>query len=407
MEVKFNLLCLPVQVFDLVLRSVNNPWYVWGCTESGTFPWGHTRGWRVVFFSSGPRWPFFTSLISALGRLVYMIFRNMGFPGCSGTEFLECAFFSNGSVCHSSHHWGAFVQRNVFKWLLNAAQSLHQDLMSSSPPGCCNRCREASIEPFVTLDNLLPSRFIRTVTIQPSSCASLASADCFPARALAYVPTTHLLFHRQWQVGTSWGTVMTDPPCLSSADGVNHGDRHFCFVAKSKNKLYVSRSVRSATNSQRYNKSLVYLMWTAHQAIINPSSRPSLNLFISLSPKRRRKIYLSRAARAVGFWDGLNWRPHHSIFIKHSWQGELVGLGHCIMNTFDNMQKSQTKSFWARTRKRIFTGGKHDTAESTNYVICHGVLLIENAALGENVKELTRPVHLKVPHSDLQTDKTQ
>lgn len=124
-------------------------------------------------------------------------FQNTGFPGCYGTEFLERALFSNGSVCHSSHQWGAFVQRNVFKWLLNAAQSLHQDLMSSSPPGCCNRCTEASIEPFVTLDNLLPSRFIRTVTIQPSSCASLASADCFPARALAYVPTTHLLFHRQ------------------------------------------------------------------------------------------------------------------------------------------------------------------------------------------------------------------
>lgn len=315
MEVKFNLLCLPVQDFDLVLRSVNNPWYVWGCTESGTFPWGHTRGWRV-FFSSGPRWPFFTPLISALGRLVYMIFRNTSFLGCSGTEFLEHALFSNGSVCHSSHQWGAFVQRNVFKWLLNAAQSLHQDLMPSSPPGCCNRCVEASIEPFVTLDNLLPSRFIRTVTIQSSSCASLASDDCFPARALAYVPTTHLLFHRQWQVGTSWGTVMTDPPCLSSADGVNHADRHFCFVAKSKNKLYVCRSMRSATNSQRYNKSLVYLMWMAHQAIIKPSSRPSLNLFLSLSPKRRRKIYLSRAARAEGFWDGLNWRPHHSVSLN-------------------------------------------------------------------------------------------
>lgn len=85
------------------------------------------------------------------------------------------------TVCHSSHQWGAFVQRNVFKWLLNAAQGLHQDLMSSSPPGWCNRCVEASIEPFVTLNNLLPSRFIRTVTIQPSSCASLASADCFPS----------------------------------------------------------------------------------------------------------------------------------------------------------------------------------------------------------------------------------
>lgn len=53
---------------------------------------------------------------------------------------------------------------------------------------------------------------------------------------------------------------MTDPPCLSSADGVNHADRRFCFVAKSKNKVYVSRSAAPATNSQRYNKSLVYLM---------------------------------------------------------------------------------------------------------------------------------------------------
>lgn len=101
-------------------------------------------------------------------------------------------------------------------------------------------------------------------------------------RALAYVPTAHLLFHRQWQVGTSWGTVMTDLLCLSSSDGVNHADRRFCFVAKSKNKLYVSRSARPATNSQRYNKSLVYLMWMAHQAIIKPSSRLSLNLFIDI-----------------------------------------------------------------------------------------------------------------------------
>lgn len=162
--------------------------------------------------------------------------------------------------------------------------------MSSSPLRCCNRCTEASIKPFVPTDDLLPLRFIGMATIQLSRHASLASDYCFTTHALAYVPTTHLLFHRQWQVGMSWGTVMTDPSCLSSADGVNHADRRFCFVAKSKNKLYVSCSARPAMNSQRYNKSLVYLLWMACQAIIKPSSRPSLNLFISLSLKRHRKI---------------------------------------------------------------------------------------------------------------------
>lgn len=43
-------------------------------------------------------------------------------------------------------------------------------------------------------------------------------------------------------------------------------------------------------------------------------------------------------------------------------------------------------SFWTRTRKRIFHRGKHDTAESTNYVIYHSVLWIENATFGGKCK---------------------
>lgn len=95
---------------------------------------------------------------------------------------------------------------------------------------------------------------------------------------------------------------MTDPPCLSSADGVNHVDRRICFVAKSENKVYVSRSARPATNSQRYNKSLVYLMRMARQAIIKPSSRPSLNLFISLPLTRHCKISLVTCRTSCGIW---------------------------------------------------------------------------------------------------------
>lgn len=144
-------------------------------------PYRRVKGGFFVVFFHWPPWPFFTSLISALGRLLYMSFGNTGFPGRSGAELPARALFSNGSACHSSHQWGAFVQRNVFKRLLNAAQGFHQDLTSSSPPGCCNRCAEASIEPFVTPNNLLPSRLIRAATIQPSSRASLAGADCFPS----------------------------------------------------------------------------------------------------------------------------------------------------------------------------------------------------------------------------------
>lgn len=44
MEVEFNLLCVLLQVFDLVLRSVNNPSYVWVRTGFGAFPGANARG---------------------------------------------------------------------------------------------------------------------------------------------------------------------------------------------------------------------------------------------------------------------------------------------------------------------------------------------------------------------------
>lgn len=55
------------------------------------------------------------------------------------------------------------------------------------------------------------------------------------------------------------------------------------------------------------------------------------------------------------------------------------------MNTFHNMWKSQTE-FLNPNQKKDFHRGKHDTAESTKYVIYHSVLLIENATFGGKCK---------------------
>lgn len=106
-------------------------------------------------------------------------------------------------------------------------------------------------------------------------------------------------------------------------------------------------------NSPWYNKSLVYLTWTSHQAIIKQSFS-SLNLFISFSWEKGCKIMLSRVTQAVGRCNRLNWRPHHSVFIMYLWQGEVVWLGHCIMNIFDNIWNCLTKKSWAWT-KTVFS----------------------------------------------------
>lgn len=145
----------------------------------------------------------------------------------------------------------------------------------------------------------------------------------------------------------------------------------------------MSYLVRSTINPPWYNKSLVYLMWTSHQAIIKQSSFSSLNLFICLSWKKCCRIYLSHVTQAVGLWNRLNFRSHHSVFIIYLWQGEVIWLGHCIMNIFDNIWKSQTMKLWARARKpTIFNGETYcvflqltSTAISpTNYVIQYFII---------------------------------
>lgn len=116
----------------------------------------------LIFFFFAPSW---------LGYMLF--FRNTGFPWAVGTGFL-CARFKRLAVSFITSM--AFNQR---KGLLNAIRSLHQDLTSSSSLRCRNRCVEASIELFVPIDGLLPFRFVRMATIQPSRHASLASDYCF------------------------------------------------------------------------------------------------------------------------------------------------------------------------------------------------------------------------------------
>lgn len=166
---------------------------------------------------------------------------------------------------------------------------------------------------------------------------------------------------------------MTDLPCLSSADGVNHVDRPFCFVAKSKNKLYVSCSARPATNSQRYNKSLVYLMWMAHQAIIKPSSCLSLNLFISLLLKRHRTISFVTCRMSCGILR-LSWTGGHirAFSLNIHDKVSLLDWDTALWIPFITCEKSQMV-FLSLNKKNNFHRGKHDTAESTNYAINHSV----------------------------------
>lgn len=106
-------------------------------------------------FFSRPHWLFDTPLIFFCNQLV-------GLHGLSETrasrgplELDSCVLLSKGSLCHLSHQW-RLTKETFFKRLLNAVQSLHRDLMSSSSPRCRNRCMEASIEPFLPIDDLLP-----------------------------------------------------------------------------------------------------------------------------------------------------------------------------------------------------------------------------------------------------------
>lgn len=150
MEVKFNLLCLPLKVFDLVLRSVNNPQYVRVCTGFETFPWGNARGWRL--FQQAP--------LAVLHPTLFCT-KPVGLHCCSETlpraiwnGFLRA---SNGCVIY---HINGVQLKKCFKQLLNAIQSLHRDLMPLSSLLRSNRCTEATIEPFVPIDDLLPLCFV-------------------------------------------------------------------------------------------------------------------------------------------------------------------------------------------------------------------------------------------------------
>lgn len=139
----------------------------------GAMPEGEGFFSRAHWLFYAPPYLFFFFFLHPAGWATWVFFRNTGFPGAVGTGFL-CAHFKRLAVSFITSM--AFNQR---KRLLNAIRSLHQDLTSSSSPRCRNRCVEASIELFVPIDGLLPFRFVRMATIQPSRHASLASDYCF------------------------------------------------------------------------------------------------------------------------------------------------------------------------------------------------------------------------------------
>lgn len=196
-------------------------------------------------------------------------------------------------------------------------------------------------------NNLLPFCLIHAASSLLktfSKDGSTASDDCFHHSYFCLCSPNS--FTLSWTV-TGWTELRDSDDWLVVFLKYSWRKLHWqlCFVAPSKNKLYISDLVRSTKNSPWYNKSLVYLMWRSHQAIIKQSSSSfsPLNLFICLSWNKRCRIYLSHVTLAVGLKNGLNFRSHHSVFVIYLWQGEVFWLGCCIMNIFDKIWKSQTR----------------------------------------------------------------
>lgn len=157
----------------------------------------------------------------------------------------------------------------------------------------------------------------------------------FTIPAFAYVPSTHLVFHSRWQVGMSLGTVMTDSLCLPKVRLEKTTLAALLCSKKTKtkkNRPNMSHPLRSTMNSPRCGKSLVYLIWASHQAIIKRSPSSSPNLFIRLSWKTAPVRFICHVSRKQ--WESeMGWTSgsHHGVFVMYLWQGEVAWPGHRVV----------------------------------------------------------------------------